>query len=395
MKRLHIFKQLSELRLLEICKSMKGVEYNEGDVIFNEGSDGDYLYLLYKGKVQAFKGDKYLREIEEGNCFGETSLILNEPHSATIKAIEKCSIFVLSKEDFTKLIEKNIHDHLIKKISLQDDFLTELADLHYIKTLGEGKFGYVTLVQNDKNIYALKAVRKRAVDKQKILINYLKKEKAILLSLDHQFIVKLVKTMKNEEFVFFLMEYVNGISLSKYLSSRAEGNIKNLKETQFYVATLLIIINYLNGKKIAHRDIKPDNIMIDERGYLKLIDFGTAIVLKDFTNTIVGTPHYIAPEVLVGQGYNFSADYWSIGVTAYEIYTGQHPFGYKCKDPLSIYKQILKSTLIYPSGVDEAVQLFITSLLKKKPNERTCNLNQLKDSSLFEGLNFVSLMFTL
>jgi cGMP-dependent protein kinase len=340
MKTIHIFKNLSEDRLVEICKKMKKNYYEEKQIVFNEGSNGDYLYILYKGKVMAFKGDKFLRELEDGNCFGETSLILNEKHSASIVTSEKSTIFILSKEDFLVLIDKNMHDFLIKKISLQDNFSTEIKDLYFIKQLGEGKFGYVSLVHNGKNIFAIKVVNRKAANKQRILIKYFIKERQILLSLDHQFIVKLVKTMKNEEFIFYLMEYVNGTPLSQYLNLKIKRNRKY--ETQFFIATLLIIIDYLNSKKITHRDIKPDNIMIDENGYLKMIDFGTAVILRDFTNTIVGTPHYIAPEILVGKGYGFTADYWSIGITAYEIFFGYYPFGQKAHDPMAVYKEVVK-----------------------------------------------------
>jgi cGMP-dependent protein kinase len=390
-KKIHIFKHLSELRLIEICKRMKKQNFNEDEIVFKEGSEGDNLYLLYKGKVQAYKGDKFIREIEEGSCFGEASIILNECRSATIKTIEKSCIFALSKEDFFNLIDKNILDFLIRKISLQDNFSVGLDDLYYVKTLGEGKFGYVTLVHNERNLFAIKAVNKKAADKQKILINYFKKERQILLTLDHQFIVKLVKTMKNEDFIFYLMEYVNGVTLGSYLETRGDSKLRNKDETQFYIAILLIIIDYLNSKKIAHRDIKPDNIMLDERGYLKMIDFGTAVVLKDFTNTIVGTPHYIAPEILLGKGYSFSADYWSIGITAFEIFFNKYPFGNQATDPMVVYKEVLKSPLNYPNNTEPSVQMFISSLLKKKPFERTCSLAVLKESQFFSNFNFVTL----
>ena len=340
MKTIHIFKNLPEETLVEICKRMKKNYYDENQIVFEEGSNGDYLYILYKGKVLAFKGDKFLRELEDGNCFGETSLILEEKHSATIVTSEKSTIFILSKEDFHALIDKNLHDFLVKKISLQDNFSTNLKDLYFIKHLGEGKFGYVSLVHNGKNIFAIKVVNRKAANKQRILIKYFIKERQILLSLDHQFIVKLVKTMKNDEFIFYLMEYVSGTPLSNYLNLKIKRNRKY--ETQFFIATLLVIIDYLNSKKITHRDIKPDNIMIDENGYLKMIDFGTAVILRDFTNTIVGTPHYIAPEILVGKGYGFTADYWSIGITAYEIYFGYYPFGQKAHDPMAVYKEVVK-----------------------------------------------------
>ena len=82
--------------------------------------------------------------------------------------------------------------------------------------------------------------------------------------------------------------------------------------------------------------------MIDNKGYLKVIDFGTAMEINDFTSTITGTPHYIAPEILLGKGYNFSVDYWSVGITAFEICFGYFPFGNNAKDPMEVYKEVLK-----------------------------------------------------
>ena len=93
------------------------------------------------------------------------------------------------------------------------------------------------------------------------------------MSLDHPLIIKMVKTLKNENFCFFLLEFVNGMTFAEYLKSRKI--IRNIPETKFYIASMLIMIEYLHSRRIAHRDIKPSNIMTDSKGYLKLIDFGT------------------------------------------------------------------------------------------------------------------------
>ena len=325
-----------------MCKIMKKEHFKEGEVIFEDQSPGDKLYLLYKGKVEVMKENKLLRELEKGACFGEISLLLNQPHTAKIVASTAVSLYTLSHDKFFKHMDKKILDFLVHKISLQDNFSSDLDNLFYVKSLGEGKFGTVSLVHNGKYLYAIKAVSRKVAEAQKILIKYFLKERNVLLKLDHPLIVKLVKTMKNEEYIFYLMEYVGGTVLSKYLENRLENRLRNKYETQYFAASLFLVVDYLNSKQIAHRDLKPDNTMIDENGFLKVIDFGTAVIIKDFTNTITGTPHYMAPEVLLGRGYSFSADYWSIGILAYETYFNCFPFGDKASDPMDVYKEIVK-----------------------------------------------------
>ena len=220
------------------------------------------------------KDDKLVREIEEGNCFGEISLLLNEKHSATvIAASDLAVIYTLSREHFHNFFDAKMVDILINKIALQDRFNTTLEHLYLIKKIGQGKFGSVSLVHNTKNVYAIKAVNLSMIEKNKYLIKYFQKERNILLSIDYHFIVKLIKTLKNSEYIFYLMEYVKGVTLSKYLTSRHQHKIKNKKETQFFIASLLLITDYLNKRDIAHRDLKPDNIMVNEKVNIQSLTF--------------------------------------------------------------------------------------------------------------------------
>ena len=209
-----------------------------------------------------------------------------------------------------------------------------------------------------------------------------------MLGLDHPFVVKMVKSLKNEFFCFFLIEFVNGKNLDEYLSKRKTK--KNIAETQFYIANLLLMLEYLQKRYIAHRDIKPSNIMVDSNGYLKMIDFGTAKVLTDYTSTVIGTPYYIAPEVLQGKGYSLSCDFWSVGVCMYEIFYGIYPFGNYANEIVDIYKEILHKEYIFPSNDEKYkdVNIFIGSLLNKKVNKRECNVSALKKSEFFKGFDF-------
>ena len=150
------------------------------------------------------------------------------------------------------------------------------------------------------------------------------------------------------------------------------------------------MLDYLQKKFIVHRDIKPSNIMIDHNGYLKMIDFGTAKILTDYTSTIIGTPHYIAPEILQGRGYSLSCDFWSLGICMYEIFYGKYPFGNYANEVIEIYKEILKNSFTFPSENSKVsnVNSFIKCLLNKKVNERICNVSALKKKLFFEGFEF-------
>ena len=226
------------------------------------------------------------------------------------------------------------------------------------------------------------------VEKEKMLSKYFVNERNIMLGLDHPFIVKMVKSLRNKKYCFILMEYVNQNNLDKYLSKKRSK--RNVYETQFYIGSILLMLDYLQKKYISHRDIKPSNIMIDNNGYLKMIDFGTAKVLKDYTSTIIGTPHYIAPEILQGKGYSLSCDFWSLGICMFEIFYGFYPFGNSANEVIDIYKEVLKKHLEFPydSNKFKIVNGFIKELLAKKVNERICNVSKLKKAEFFKGFDF-------
>ena len=193
LKQIKIFKDTSELRLIDVCKMMKKEKFNQDEIIFNEGENGDKLYLIKKGKVDVYKNNKFIRELCEGNCFGEMSLLINEKRTATVKAKTKVSLYSLTRNNFNSCIDKNMLNYLSKKISLQDSFNNKLEDFYFCKSLGRGKFGTVSLIHNNKNFYAMKAVRRKDAEKQKILIKYFITERTNLLKLYHPFIMKLVQ----------------------------------------------------------------------------------------------------------------------------------------------------------------------------------------------------------
>ena len=389
LKKIYLFRNLSDETLESIALGMKKQKFKPNEYIIEENTEGDLFYLIIKGRVRITVKGNYVRDLDSGDCLGENVLLTdNQLRTASAMALEKVLCYVLSKSEFQVILnDNNTKEYLMKKLALQDTEIS-LDSLNYIKFLGKGKFGTVSLVHNHKNIYAIKAISRKSVEREKILARYFVNERKIMLSLDHPFIVKMVKSMKNQHFCFLLIEYINGTNLDQYLTKRE--NKQNVYETQFYIGSILLMLDYLQKKFIAHRDIKPSNIMIDHNGYLKMIDFGTAKILTDYTSTIIGTPHYIAPEILQGRGYSLSCDFWSLGVCMYEIFYGKYPFGNYANEVIEIYKEILKNNFMFPAENSkvENVNYFIKGLLNKKVNERTCNVSSLKKKPFFEGFEF-------
>lgn len=267
--------------------------------------------MISSGEVEIRKGTKFIRTLGKYEYFGERSLLFSEVRSASVIATKKVEALELNKSSFLSVIDSNIRNYLEYRIRLQDSNL-DLSELVVIDKLGYGNFGSVWKVMSSKNstVYALKMVSRKKIIEYDIEQN-IKDEKKILARIDHPFIMKLVKYYEEEHKIFFLTELVKGDDLFNALNIL---NILDKNQGLFYFGSLLLITEYLHLRNILYRDFKPENIMIDDTGYLKLIDFGAAKIIKGRTHTIIGTPSYTAPEVYIGEGYSYTSDYWSLGV---------------------------------------------------------------------------------
>jgi cGMP-dependent protein kinase len=154
-------------------------------------------------------------------------------------------------------------------------------------------------------------------------------------------------------------------------------------QASFYVASMILAIEYLHSHRIVYRDIKPENIMVNEKGQMRLIDMGTAKVLGiegeiPRTYTILGTPHYMAPEILLGKGYGLKVDLWSIGVVLFEFMCGMVPFGDDCEEPYDVYQQVISQKLSFPSYFyvpkNKMAAKMMTQLMNRSADGRDRNL---------------------
>ena len=335
LKKVALFKNLSKDKFNLLANKIKTEFIPDKQNVITQGEEGTRFYIIKKGLVAIYVNKKYIRTMNENEYLGERALFFKEPRSATAKAHGDCEVYYLEKEDFETVIEKNLKDYLINRIYLQDDSIT-LDQLTYLISLGSGSYGNVSLVKTTKKnyLYAIKNISIKQTLYNNLTAN-IELEKSILLSIDHPFIVKLVKTLKDDRFLYFLMDYIRGKELFDVIR---DIDILSKSQTLFYGASIMLAVKYLHERKCVYRDIKPENIMVTENGYIKIIDFGTAKILKDGrTQTTMGTPHYMAPEMILGGGYSFEVDYWAIAVCMYEFICGEVPFGDKSEDPMEIY----------------------------------------------------------
>jgi len=224
----------------------------------------------------------------------------------------------------------------------------------------------VTLVQNSasKQVFALKAMQKQQIMQSKQERNIMN-EKNLLMVCRHSFVLDLVACYQDINSIYMLMEIVQGGELWTYIYEktsiipRTKAGGLSVKDTQFYSGCVISAFKYIHGMGVAYRDLKPENLLMDHKGYLKVIDFGFAKHIPYTKNgrpqaksfTLCGTPEYLSPELVLSKGHDKSADYWALGCLIYELLVGHTPFQHDNQQ--EIFKRIIQSTryLHFPKQV--------------------------------------------
>ncbi|KNE65047.1 AGC/PKA protein kinase [Allomyces macrogynus ATCC 38327] len=235
-----------------------------------------------------------------------------------------------------------------------------LGDFQLLETLGTGTFGRVHLARHrsaTSQYYAMKVLAKTDVVRLK-QVAHINSERAILARVHHPFLVNMVATFHDARNLYMLLEYVSGGELFTYL--RRVGRL-HPNAARFYAAEIVTAIEHLHAREITYRDLKPENLLIDAQGHIKITDFGFAKVVPDRTWTLCGTPEYLAPEIIKGTGHGKAVDWWSLGILIFELLCGYPPF--YDDSPYGIYEKILAGRLQFPAFVDAAARDLIRNLL--------------------------------
>lgn len=380
--------------LVKLSSYIKEIILSNNKLVQKKNELVNAIYCVKLGYLQqtlnTFDGNNassQSRLFKKNNIIGELEVFSDSASKFNYYAVEdenekKCVLYSIPKEVLRIVLSQEMIKSCISKIHPMLNPIKLENNIKIINFLGQGSFGYVSLIRDDSAdgmTYALKLIPKDILVKKTYLINYLISEKNCMLACNSPFIVSLLATFKDKDFCYLIMDYINGYSLSLLESYKVLQH--KTYDCLFYLSNLLLILEHLKSKSIVHRDIKLNNIMIDESGYLKLIDFGLATIIKDFTSTTIGTPYYMAPEVIEGSGYSYECDYWSSGVVLYKIFYGSYPFGNNCFNVIDIYESILHSVLKLPPITKETEEAKLINFERKldiKINNSTFNSEEVK-----------------
>lgn len=396
-------KLLSEIlkpnEMQSVAMAAKFQLFNAQEIIVRQGEKGDAFYMIQDGLVDVYIAEKNngmpVVSLKKGTFFGEKALLSSDVRTATCVAQNNVKCLVLGREDFVRmlgdleyLMNRNYDE---REGAPQEDEEPELIGAHAFdtnvhpktkkfdqkewdikRTLGVGAYGFVKLVHwnrapttNSEVFYALKCVSTELIE-EKNQEHKIKREQDIMVSLVHPFIARCYTVMEDPRGKYFLMEALCGGELCELLYFEQRFTEE---WSMFYSAGVLAGFAHMHEKKVAYRDLKPENLVLDSAGYVKIVDFGLAKVIdKGQTYTFCGTPDYLAPEVILSEGHDWAVDYWGLGVLIYEMTEGMAPF--YADAPMETYRKALSGNIHIPDHFTVVVANLIKKLLHTEQAKR-------------------------
>uniref|UniRef100_UPI0037E92957 cGMP-dependent protein kinase 2 n=1 Tax=Semicossyphus pulcher TaxID=241346 RepID=UPI0037E92957 len=432
-----LLRGLPEEKLARIVDCLEVDCFEKGEYIIREGEEGNTFFIIANGEVivtqstEGFSEPQEIKTLGVGDYFGEKALISEDVRSANIICNENDThCLVVDRDNFNQMVGtyEELQAYLkeyVKELSRSDERRNALPyspqmdsaeahelrrlrerisllpphqpflELEVVATLGMGGFGRVELVKlkDEDTTFALKCIKKKhIVDTRQQ--EHIYSEKNILQQTNSAFIIRLFRTFRDDKFVYMLLEACLGGELWTVLRDMSYFDDATAR---FCTGCVLEAFDYLHTLGIVYRDLKPENLLLDAEGYVKMADFGFAkkIGRGKKTWTFCGTPEYVAPEVIMSKGHDFGADCWSLGILIFELLTGNPPFA--GSDPIKIYTMVLHGIekVDFPKRIGKRPDDLIRRLCKVNPVERLGNkkngIIDIKKHKWFQGFNWEGL----
>ena len=427
LKSVPLLSHLSDDVLDKLADAMRIQLFRPGKYVVKEGEEGSRFYIINDGSAKVTKnvvdpatkqktGETEVGVLRTQDFFGERALINNEPRAANIVATEQLECLVLDRVSFqTWLADVDA----VKKKQKEKKAAVATArpaarDLQRLRTLGTGTFGRVSLVVHapTNSVYALKAMQKEQVVQSHQERNIMN-EKNLLMQCAHPMVLGLVATYQDRDQIYMLMEIVQGGELWSLVYEKV-AETKALRvggfggfgqpAAQFFGGCVIEAFAHIHGHGIAYRDLKPENLLLDAKGYVKVIDFGFAKQVPwedkkgfhDKSYTICGTPEYLAPEIIQSKGHDQAVDYWALGCLVYELLVGRTPFA-DDRQP-EIFRtslaapKALDGDRLWPRGFPAEAKALVQALLKSAPAYRLgmgkSSVQDIKNQAWFASTKF-------
>ncbi|KAI7341714.1 RAC-alpha serine/threonine-protein kinase [Hortaea werneckii] len=278
-----------------------------------------------------------------------------------------------------------------KPVVMTDE--VNLNHFRLLRVVGKGAFGKVRIVERKDTglTFALKYIRKDEVVRSESVRNIIR-ERRMLEHLNHNFLCNLRYSFQDMEYLYIVVDLMNGGDLRFHITRKTFTE----EAVRFWVAELGCALRYIHGQGIVHRDVKPDNVLLDSEGHVHLADFNVASDLtpgKPLTSKS-GTLAYLAPEVYLGRGYGSEVDWWSLGVTFYECIYNKRPFEANNHDALA--QSIMKADPAFPVTSPPVTMVClhaISSLLERDRSVRigAASFGSFTDNPFFREFDFEAL----
>ena len=359
-------------------------------------------------------------------------IILKEGSVIGLEYLTNCNNQINKKDDFSLyannqdnlkniLISIKIEDFMLILSNKMIDFFSfymenkliktniDLYDISIIALLGEGSFGRVNLIRIKDKYYALKMIKHEFLSKKSFALNSLFQEIKNSVAIISPFVTKPIAFEYDNKFCYILYNYTSSCSLYRVFTEN-QKNFANIFKLKEIFVNLISAIDSIHEFNIIHRDIKPDNILINKDYSLQIIDFGVSKELKDFTNTIIGTPYYMSPEMVQGESYGSSCDIWASGTILYWMLFGVTPFEEENDiNIMDIYERIVRSTAKIPDiantrfmdlkNVNELNEYYtliklVKLMLKQQKDKRIMSINDIKNTLSFNWYSVKDINYT-
>lgn len=377
---------LTGTELGQLADQMQEVQYRKGENLMEAGKRSERkLWIIQQGSMLVYKSEtEEMFSLKSGDYFGSQTIqkgSSNVKHTDNVICEENLAVLELTQDKIENVIgdiDRLGNSGVLTKLSDRKD--VSLQDLKKINIIGQGAFGKVWLVScgNEENPYALKIISKRKLITSK-QANGVIREKEFLCLLKHPFILNLEASFQDSKNLYLLLPLIQGGELFSLLHRRENrkrgGGFLN-NDAAFYCACTIEALGHFHQRHIAYRDLKLENILIDDMGYGKIVDLGFAKVVVDKTYTLVGTPEYLAPEIIMSKGHGKSVDYWSFGVLMYELIVGRSPFYARGSSEIDMFKRIVLEKYTIPEKVNDTASDLIKKLLVRRSTSRLGNLSK-------------------